>query len=190
MRQYHVQFFGDSPLRAWVSAKTGMRAWEGPQGAGDDLRTAQKIPKKASKNDKGAKKPPPLPQQRSSEEKRRSSEEKRRSSELSSVADKARGGGGDASGNGAQGDSDEPDWVNEQAEQLQQRRSRKRSSDSDSDSDQDDSPAASSKRARGGEEIPVVTRRYGAPRGQGSPVGPQQKLPPGVSPESFRTKQA
>ena len=44
--QYHVQFFGDSPLRAWVSAKTGMRAWEGPQGAGDDLRTAQKIPKK------------------------------------------------------------------------------------------------------------------------------------------------
>ena len=36
--QYHVQFFGDSPLRAWVSGKTGMRAWEGPQGAGDDLR--------------------------------------------------------------------------------------------------------------------------------------------------------
>jgi hypothetical protein len=40
-----VQFFGEEPLRAWVGAKTGIRTWEGPQGAAEELLQAQKIPK-------------------------------------------------------------------------------------------------------------------------------------------------
>lgn len=43
--QFHVQFFGERPLRGWISAKTGMREWVGPKGAGEDLREKQKIPK-------------------------------------------------------------------------------------------------------------------------------------------------
>ena len=49
----------------------------------------------------------------------------------------------------------------------------------------EDSPAVGSKRARGGEEVPVAVRQYGAPRGQGSPVGRPRKIPPGVGPESM-----
>jgi hypothetical protein len=44
--QYHCQFFGVTPMRAWVSVNTGSRPWLGPQGAGPDLREQQKIQKR------------------------------------------------------------------------------------------------------------------------------------------------
>jgi hypothetical protein len=44
--QYHCQFFGITPMRAWVSANTSLRPWEGDKGAGVDLREQQKMSKK------------------------------------------------------------------------------------------------------------------------------------------------
>lgn len=43
--KYHMLFFGNVPQRAWISAKA-LRLWEGPKGAGVDIREQQTMPKK------------------------------------------------------------------------------------------------------------------------------------------------